>query len=180
MSYPRCQDSARKKEETKHGNINALSILRGGHEPSGLGGQWSLLWSLRGKNGRKSAPGVRGVGFPAKTIRTGSGLEARDKSCVVRWGYWRRWREPVAPVFVLVALGRCLSCRFYRRWRRRSGGRWRGWRRKGGVNVEFFPADTRNLTQRSLRSLRSERNSRCKNVVPRLRDTRTRGFWILD
>ena len=86
MSYPRCKDSTRKKEETKHGNINALSILRGGHEPSGLGRERSVLWSLRGKNRRKSTPRVGGVGFPTKTIRVGSGLEARDKPCVVRWG----------------------------------------------------------------------------------------------
>ena len=115
MSYPGCQDSTRKKEETKHGNINALSILRGGHEPSGLGGQWSLLWSLRGKNRRKSAPGVGGVGVAEEAIGVGSGLEARDKPCVVRWGYWRRWRELAVRVFVLVVLGPYLSCRFYRR-----------------------------------------------------------------
>ena len=115
MSYPRCQDSTRKKEETKHGNINALSILWGGHEPSGLGSQWSLLWRLRGKNRRKSAPGVGGVGVAEETIGVGSGLEARDKPCVVRWGYWRRWRELAVRVFVLVVLGPYLSCRFYRR-----------------------------------------------------------------
>lgn len=115
MSYPGCQDSAREKEKTKHGNINALSILRGGHEPSGLGGQWSLLWSLRGKNGRKSPARVGGVGLAEEAIGVGSGLEARDKPCVVRWGYWRRWREPVVPGFAWVVLGPCLSCRFYRR-----------------------------------------------------------------
>ena len=115
MSYPRCQDSARKKEETKHGNINALSILRGGHEPSGLGRERSVLWSLRGKNRRKSAAGVRGAGLAEEAIGVGSGLEARDKSCVVRWGYWRRWRELAVRVFVLVVPGRCLSCRFCRR-----------------------------------------------------------------
>ena len=115
MSYPGCQDSAREKEKTKHGNINALSILRGGHEPSGLGGQWSLLWSLRGKNRRKSAARLGGVGVAEEAIGVGSGLEARDKPCVVRWGYWRRWREPVVPGFAWVVLGPCLSCRFYRR-----------------------------------------------------------------
>ena len=115
MSYPGCQDSTRKKEETKHGNINALSILRGGHEPSGLGSQWSLLWRLRGKNRRKSAAGVGGAGLAEEAIGVGSGLEARDKPCVVRWGYWRRWRELAVRVFVLVVLGPYLSCRFYRR-----------------------------------------------------------------
>jgi hypothetical protein len=151
MSYPRCQDSARKKEETKHGNINALSILRGGHEPSGLGGQWSLLWSLRGKNGRKSAAGVGGAGVAEKAIGVGSGLEARDKSCVVRWGYWRRWRELAVRAFVLVVLGPCLSCRFYRRWRLPFGGRWRGWREGEGECLML-------------------------NCSPQLRDTLTRGF----
>ena len=154
MSYPRCQDSARKKEETKHGNINALSILRGGHEPSGLGGQWSLLWSLRGKNRRKSTPGVGGAGLAQTAIGVGSGLEAKDKSCVVRWGYWRRWREPAVRVFVLVVLGPCLSCRFYRRWRLPFGGRWPGWREKRG-GVEWM-----------------------LNFSPRLLDTLPRGFWI--
>jgi hypothetical protein len=132
MSYPRCQDCARKKEETKHGNINALSILRGGYEPSGLGSQWSLLWSLRGKHGGKSAAGVGGVGLAEETIGVGSGLEAKDKSCVVRWGCWRRWRELAVRVFAWVVLGRCLSCRFYRRWRLLFGGRWREWREGGG------------------------------------------------
>jgi len=158
MSYPRCQDSARKKEATKHGNINPLSILRGGQQPSGLGGQWSLLRSLRGKNRRKSTPGVGGAGLAQKAIGVGSGLEAKDKSCVVRWGYWRRWRELAARVFAWVVLGPFLSCRFYRRWRLPFGGRWPGWReRGGGVDVEFFPPDTRNLTQRSLRSERMEK-----------------------
>ena len=136
-----------------------------------------MLWSLRGKNRRKSTPGVGGAGLAQTAIGVGSGLEARDKSCVVRWGYWRRWRELAVRVFAWVVLGPCLSCRFYRRWRLPFGGRWPGWReRGGGVDVEFFPPDTRNLTQRSLRSERMERNSRCKNVVPRLRDTLTRGL----
>jgi hypothetical protein len=127
MSYPQCQDSARKKEETKHGNINALSILRGGHQPSGLGSKWSLLWSLRGKNRGKSTPRVGGVGGAEETIGVGSGLEARDKSCVVLWGYWRLWREPVVLAFASDLLGPCLSYRFYRRWQLPFGGRWLGW-----------------------------------------------------
>ena len=51
----------------------------------------------------------------------------------------------------------------------------------GGVDVEFFPPDTRNLTQRSLRSDRGGAGTARFLMLDfslRLRATCPRGFWI--
>jgi hypothetical protein len=83
MSYPNRQDGARKKEVT-NGNIDALPILRGGHQPGGLGSHRGVLCPLRGNHRRNPQPGAGCVGVFAAPVRTGAGLETGRKSCVVR------------------------------------------------------------------------------------------------
>jgi hypothetical protein len=56
MSYPNRQDGARKKEVT-NGNIDALPILRGGHQPGGLGSHRGMLRPLWGNHGGNDQPG---------------------------------------------------------------------------------------------------------------------------
>ncbi len=96
MSYPVRQADARKKEESKYGNISSVPILRGGHEPGGLGSRRVMLCPLRGNDGGKLQPGAGGVGGFAPAVRAGGGLETSRKPCVAFWGCWRPWRERVA------------------------------------------------------------------------------------
>ena len=81
MSYPNRQDGTRKKEVT-NGNIDALPILRGRHQPGGLGSRRSMLRPLRGKHGGNHQPGAGRVGVFAASAGTGAGLETGHKSCV--------------------------------------------------------------------------------------------------
>ena len=96
MSYPVRQAGARKKEESKYGNISSVQILRGGHESGGLGSHRVVLRPLRGKHGGKLQPGAGRVGVHAPAVGTGAGLETSRKPCVVCWGSWRLWRALVA------------------------------------------------------------------------------------
>ena len=96
MSYPVRQAEARKKEESKYGNISSVQILRGGHESGGLGSHRVVLRSLRGKYGGKLQPGAGRVGVFAPAVGTGAGLEASRNPCVACWGSWRLWRALVA------------------------------------------------------------------------------------
>jgi hypothetical protein len=96
MSYPVRQAEARKKEESKYGNISSVQILRGGHESGGLGSRRFILCPLRGKYGGKLQPGAGRVGVHAPAVGTGGGLATCDQSCVACWGCWRLWQELVA------------------------------------------------------------------------------------
>ena len=50
MSYPARQAEARKKEESKYGNISSVPILRGGHESGGLGSRPGRVVPTVGEN----------------------------------------------------------------------------------------------------------------------------------
>ena len=76
MSYPVRQAEARKKEESKDGNISSVPILRGGHESGGLGSRPGLLCPLRGKYGGKLQPGAGRFSVLAPPAGTGAGLAA--------------------------------------------------------------------------------------------------------
>ncbi|NDB95469.1 MAG: hypothetical protein EBZ78_04850 [Verrucomicrobia bacterium] len=76
---------AQEKKEVTNGNIDALPILRGGHQPGGLGSRRVVLCPLRGNYGRNLQPGSGRVGVFAAPVGTGAGLEAGHESCVVRW-----------------------------------------------------------------------------------------------
>jgi len=96
MSYPMRQAEARKKEESKYGNISAVQILRGGHESGGLGSRRVVLRPLRGKYGGKLQPGAGRVGVFAPAVGTGAGLATCDQSCVASWGHWLPLPEQAA------------------------------------------------------------------------------------
>jgi hypothetical protein len=96
MSYPLRQADARKKEESKYGNISSVQILRGGHESGGLGSRWFVLCPLRGNHRGNLQPGAGRVGVLAPAVGTGAGLETRRKPCVACWGYLRLWQVQVA------------------------------------------------------------------------------------
>jgi len=86
MSYPVCQDRARKKEDT-YGNIDALPILRGGQQPGGLGSRWGMLCPLRGNDRRNNQSWAGRAGGVTSTSGTGAGLATGYESCVVRLDY---------------------------------------------------------------------------------------------
>ena len=124
MSYPVRQAEARKKEESKYGNISSVQILRGGHESGGLGSRWVVLCPLRGKYGGKLQPGAGRVGVHAPAVGTGAGLATSDESCVAHLDYLPPWRGQVVPESRLDLPGWCPSFPSWRRWRLPSGGRW--------------------------------------------------------
>ena len=74
MSYPVGQAEARKKEESKHGILNSVPSLRGGHESGGLGSRPFVLCPLWGKYGRNLDPGAGRFSVLAPPARTGAGL----------------------------------------------------------------------------------------------------------
>jgi hypothetical protein len=85
-----------KKEESKHGNISSVQILRGGHESGGLGSRRFVLLPLRGKYGGKLQSWAGRVGVLAPAVGTGAGLETSRNPCVACWGYLRLWQVQVA------------------------------------------------------------------------------------
>ena len=96
MSYPVRQAGARKKEESKYGNISSVQILRGGHESGGLGSHGVVLRPLRGKYGGNLQPGAGRASVVAPPVGTGAGLETSRKPCVACWGCLRPWQVQVA------------------------------------------------------------------------------------
>jgi hypothetical protein len=96
MSYPVRQAEARKKEESKYGNISSVQILRGGHKSGGLGSHRFMLCPLRGNNRRNDSPGAGRVGVFAPAVGTGAGLATCDQSCVAFWGHWLPLPEQAA------------------------------------------------------------------------------------
>ena len=128
MSYPDTQDGTRKKEDT-NGNIDALPILRGRHQPGGLGSHRGVLCPLRRNHRRNLQPGAGSIGVFAASVGTGAGLETGHESCVVRWGWWQPLSAPSLRGYVWDALGRCLSYPFSRPFQLHFGGRWPGWRK---------------------------------------------------
>ena len=120
---------AQEKKEVTNGNIDALPILRGRHQPGGLGSHRGVLCPLRGNHRRNLQPGVGRIGVFAASVGTGAGLETGHESCVVRWGWWQLLSVPALRGYVWDALGRCLSYPFSRPFQLHFGGRWPGWRK---------------------------------------------------
>ena len=96
MSYPIRQAEARKKEESKYGNISSVQILRGGHESGGLGSRRVGLRPLRGNNWRNDSPWAGRFGVFTAAVGTGAGLATCDQSCVASWGHWLPLPEQAA------------------------------------------------------------------------------------
>jgi len=124
MSYPKCQDRARKKEDT-YGNIDALPILRRGQQPGGLGSRRGLLCPLWGNDRRNIYSWAGRAGGVTSTVGTGAGLATSHESCVVRLDCLPPWRGPVVPESRLDVRGWCRSFLSWQRSRLPSGGRWR-------------------------------------------------------
>ena len=74
MSYPVRQAEARKKEESKYGNISSVPSLRGGHESGGLGSRPGVLRPLWGKYGGNLEPRAGRFSVFAPPAGTGAGL----------------------------------------------------------------------------------------------------------
>ena len=124
MSYPSRQDGARKKEVT-NGNIDALPILRGGHQPGGLGSRRVPLHPLRGNHGRNHQPGAGRIGVFAPPVGTGAGLATGCESCVVRLPWCPPLWGPDSRGSVWGAPGRCRSFPFSLPFQLHSGGKLR-------------------------------------------------------
>jgi len=122
MSYPDRQDGTRKKEVT-NGNIDALPILRGRHEPGGLGSHRGVLCPLRGNHGGNPQPGDGRIGVFASPAGTGAGLETGHESCVVLWAWWQPLSGPASRGFVWGVPGRCRSYPFSLPFQPHFGGR---------------------------------------------------------
>ena len=139
MSYPVRQAEARKKEESKYGNISSVQILRGGHESGGLGSRRVVLRPLRGNNRRNDSPWAGRFGVFAAAVGTGVGLATSHESCVVRLDYLLPWRGQAVPESRLDLPGWCPSCPSWRRLRLPSGGRWRDRRKIRSSEVNNGP-----------------------------------------
>jgi hypothetical protein len=139
MSYPVRQADARKKEESKNGNISSVQILRGGHESGGLGSRWVVLCPLRGEYGGKLQPGAGRFSVFAAAVGTGAGLATSHESCVVRLDYLPPWRGQVVPESRLDLPGWCPSFPSWRRLRLPSGGRWHDRRKIQSSEVNDGP-----------------------------------------
>lgn len=123
MSYPIGQADARKKEESKYGNISSVQILRGGHESGGLGSRRGLLCPLWGNDRRNDPPRAGRFGVFAPAVGTGAGLATGRESCVALLDYLPLWRGQVVPESRLDLPGWCPSYPSWRRSRLPFGGR---------------------------------------------------------
>ena len=139
MSYPVRQAGARKKEESKYGNISSVQILRGGHESGGLGSRRVVLCSLWGNDRRNDPPGAGRFSVFAAAVGTGAGLATSHESCVVRLDYLPPWRGQVVPESRLDLPGWCPSFPSWRRLRLPSGGRLRDRRKIRSSEVNNGP-----------------------------------------
>ena len=156
MSYPDRQADARKKEESKYGNISSVQILRGGHESGGLGSRWVVLCPLRGKHGGNLQQGAGRVGVHAPAVGTGAGLATCHESCVAHLDYLPPWLGQVVPESRLDLPGWCPSFPSWRRLRLPSGGRWRD--RRKIQNSEVGRRTERPYANRRPYSSRAEYN----------------------
>ncbi len=156
MSYPVRQADARKKEESKYGNISSVQILRGGHESGRLGGHRFVLRSLWGNDRRNDPPGAGRFSVFAAAVGTGAGLATSHESCVVRLDYLPPWRGQVVPESRLDLPGWCPSFPSWRRLRLPSGGRWRD--RRKIQNSEVGRRTERPYANRRPYSSRAEYN----------------------
>jgi len=139
MSYPDRQADARKKEESKYGNISSVQILRGGYESGRLGGHRFVLRSLWGNDRRNDPPGAGRFSVFAAAVGTGDGLATSHESCVVRLDYLPPWRGQVVPESRLDLPGWCPSFPSWRRLRLHSGGRWHDRRKIQSSEVNNGP-----------------------------------------
>jgi len=125
MSYPNGQDGTRKKEIT-NGNIDALQVLRGRHQPGGLGSRWGMLRPLRGNYGGNFQPWAGRIGVFAPPVGAGAGHATGYKPCVVRSLWYPPLWGPGSRGSVWGALGRCRSFPFSLPFQLYSGGKSRG------------------------------------------------------
>ena len=139
MSYPVRQADARKKEESKYGNISSVQILRGGHESGRLGGHRFVLRSLWGNDRRNDPPRAGRFSVFAAAVGTGVGLATSHESCVVRLDYLLPWRGQAVLESRLDLPGWCPSCPSWRRLRLPSGGRWHDRRKIQSSEVNNGP-----------------------------------------
>lgn len=108
----------------KHGNHYAMSVLRGGYQPGGLGGRPGVLRSLRRARAKYHGSGMGTVVLPSIPPGTGVGLATGGAPCVARFRSWRSWRPWDARGSVSGSPG---FCRKWGSWPRPPpcfGGRW--------------------------------------------------------